>query len=66
MKLIMLLVAAGLIGWWIWTSVGGEKGVTAMPGGGPKAVTEAAESGVDALNEATRKSAEAARQAIAP
>jgi hypothetical protein len=64
MKLIMLMLVSGLVGWWMWTSMGGEKGVAAMPGGGPKAVTETAEGSVDALNEATRKSAEAARQAV--
>ncbi len=66
MKMIVLLVALAVAGWWMWTSLGGSKGSAALPGGGPEPVLKAAEGAADAANEANRKMQEALRQAVPP
>jgi hypothetical protein len=66
MKMILLLVTAGLVGWWMWTSMGGPQGTAAMPGGGPQPVIEKAGEAVNSLNDANRKMQEAIRQAVPP
>ncbi len=66
MKMIVLLVTAGLIGWWMWNSLGGPQGTAAMPGGGPQPVIEKAGEAVNSLNDANRKMQEAIRQEVPP
>lgn len=64
--MILLLVTAALVGWWMWTSLGGSAGTEAMPGGGPQQVIQNAEGAVKNLNDANQKMQEAIRQATPP
>ena len=66
MKMVLLLVALGIAGWWMWTSLGGSSGPSSLPGGGPEPVLKAAQSATDTANEANRKMQDALHQALPP
>lgn len=66
MKMLLLLVTAGLIGWWMWASLGGPQQTVALPDGGPQPLIGTAREAVKDLNAANRKMQEAIHQATPP
>ena len=66
MKILILLFAVAIAGWWMWTSMGGPEGTAALPGGGPEPVLKAAQGATDTANVANRNMQEALRQALPP